>query len=108
VREEIINLVNDYFGQDRSNMCYSVSKVTYFIQRLAIYMVLIEKTKKGKQNTRKHTKKKKKNSDHRLNDPGPDPDLSLGSGFVEVEFSKDVKSSDEADETETHDQNNRR
>jgi len=40
VGEEINNLVN---------MCYSVSEVTCFIQRLAIYMDLIEKIKEKKE-----------------------------------------------------------
>lgn len=35
-------------------------------------------------------------------------DLSFGSGLVKVELSKDVKSGDKTDETETHNENNRR
>lgn len=84
-------LVDYYFA--RSNNMFVTSlfpKVNmFFIQRLAIYTDLIEtikrKTKPASQISRSR---------------------SLGSGFVEVEFSKDVKSGDEADETEAHDQNN--
>uniref|UniRef100_A0A1J3I6V3 Uncharacterized protein n=1 Tax=Noccaea caerulescens TaxID=107243 RepID=A0A1J3I6V3_NOCCA len=70
-----------------------------------------EEIQKKETNLRK--KKQKENPvDHRCysthGGEDPDPDLSFGSGFVEVEFSEDVKSGDKADETETHNEDDGR
>lgn len=56
----------------------------------------------------KKKKKKTATTDSRYGGGDQDPDLSLCSRLVEVEFSEDVKSGNKADETEAHDENNGR
>lgn len=60
------------------------------------------------QETRNQKKKQEATTDSTYGRRDPDPDLSFGSGLVEVEFSEDVKSGDKADEAETHDEDDGR
>lgn len=60
------------------------------------------------QETRNQKKKQEATTDSTNGRKDPDPDLSFGSGLVEVEFSEDVKSGDKADEAETHDEDDGR
>lgn len=65
------------------------------------WIIKIQETRNQKKKNKKRNIATTDTTDGRKD---PDPDLSFGSGLVEVEFPEDVKSGDKADEAETHDE----